>query len=185
MFTAAIATAFPDLPSPPPAVVTVSAKGGDYQCNSAMQVAGLLKAVAAAKGTKPPAPRDVATSVLANLPQTILIEKCDIGGPGFINIYLNQVYVEKMITWILLNGVQPPKHAKRTVCVDFSSPNIGEYTNLKTTARNNLQANNGINWKLYFHCFQPRKCTSVICGQRLSVNPFAGYSNTWATKCCD
>lgn len=125
MFTAAIAAAFPDLASPPPAVVTVSAKGGDYQCNSAMQVAGLLKAVAASKGSKPPAPRDVATAMLANLPQSILVEKCDVGGPGFINVYLNKVYVEKMITWILLNGIQPPNQAQRQVVVDFSSPNIG------------------------------------------------------------
>lgn len=125
VFTSAIASAYPDLTSPPEAAVSGSAKGGDYQCNSAMQVSGLLKGVFAAKGLKPPAPRDVATNILANLPQTVLIEKCDIGGPGFINIYLNKVYIEKMITWILLNGVQPPKQPKKSVVVDFSSPNIG------------------------------------------------------------
>lgn len=147
IFTAAIATAFPDLPSPPPAVVTVSAKGGDYQCNSAMQVAGLLKSVAAAKGSKPPAPRDVATAILANLSQTVLIEKCDIGGPGFINIYLNKVYVEKMITWILLNGIQPPKLPHRKVCVDFSSPNIGKLH--KSGDTNSIHLKNFIIFSLF------------------------------------
>lgn len=126
VFTAAITAAYPDLTSPPEAVITVSTKGGDYQCNSSMQIAGLLKNVSVSKGLKPPAPRDVATTILASLPQTILIEKCDIGGPGFINIYLNKAYIEKMITWILLNGVKPPKHVQQKVVVDFSSPNIGE-----------------------------------------------------------
>lgn len=128
IFTAAITAAYPDLIAPPQAAITVSAKGGDYQCNSSMQIAGLLKNILTSKGLKPPAPRKVASNILASLPQTILIEKCDIGGPGFINIYLNKAYIEKMITWILLNGVKPPKHVQQKVVVDFSSPNIGEYT---------------------------------------------------------
>lgn len=124
-FTSAISNAYPELQNIPEATIATSFKGGDYQCNSAMQVTGLLKNIFASQKLKAPSPKDVATKILENLPKTPLIEKCDIGGPGFINIYLNQSYVEKMITWILLNGVKPPKHDSKTVVVDFSSPNIG------------------------------------------------------------
>lgn len=127
IFSAAIATAFPEIPNPPEAAIAASqnAKFNDYQCNSSMQLAGLLKGIYAAKGGKPPSPRDIALKIVENLPKTPIIDKMDVSGPGFINIFLSEAYPEKILTSFLLNGVQPPKHAPKRVVVDFSSPNIG------------------------------------------------------------
>lgn len=127
VFTAAIAAAFPELSNPPEAVVAVGTnpKFNDYQCNSSMQLAGLLKSVYAAKGGKPPPPREIATKLIENLPKSPLIEKIDISGPGFINIFISKDYPEKILTSFLLNGIRPPKHTPKRVIVDFSAPNIG------------------------------------------------------------
>lgn len=91
-----------------------------------MKLAGLLKSIYAAKGEKPPPPRDIALKLIANLPKSPLIAKIDVSGPGFINIFLSKDYPEKILTSFLLNGVQPPKHTPKKVVVDFSSPNIGK-----------------------------------------------------------
>lgn len=128
LFNVAIATAFPELPNPPEALVVVgaNAKFNDYQCNSSMPLAAMLKPIYAAKGVKPPSPRDIALKIIENLPKTPLIERMDVSGPGFINIFLSKDYPEKILTSFLLNGIQPPKHPKKRVVVDFSSPNIGK-----------------------------------------------------------
>lgn len=128
IFSVAIAAAFPDLPNPPEAAVVVGSnpKFNDYQCNSSMQLAAVLKPIYAAKGEKPPSPRDIALKILANVPESPLIEKMDVSGPGFINIFLSKAYPEKILTSFLLNGVQPPKHTPKRAVVDFSSPNIAK-----------------------------------------------------------
>lgn len=128
IFTVAIATAFPELPNPPEAAVAVglNAKFNDYQCNSSMQLAALLKGIYAAKGEKPPSPRDIATKLIDCVPKSPLIETMNISGPGFINIFLSKAYPEKILTSFLLNGVQPPKCTRKKVIVDMSSPNIGK-----------------------------------------------------------
>lgn len=128
IFSFAIASAFPEITNPPKAIVVMStnAKFNDFQCNSAMPLAGLLKPIYAAKGSKPPAPRDIALKLLENLPPTPVIGKMNANGPGFINIFLNKAYPEKLLTSILLNGVKPPKYPQKKVVVDFSSPNIGK-----------------------------------------------------------
>lgn len=128
IFNAAIASAFPELPNPPEAAVafSVNSKYNDYQCNSSMQLAGLLKGIYAAKGGKPPPPRDIALKLIEHLPKTPIIEKMDVSGPGFINIFLSKAYPEKILTSFLLNGVQPPQYTKKRVVIDFSSPNIGK-----------------------------------------------------------
>lgn len=87
-----------------------------------MQLAKTL----AAPGTKPPSPRDIAVKILENLPKSPLVAKCEIAGPGFLNVYLERSYAERALTSILQNGVQPPKFRKQRVIVDFSSPNIGK-----------------------------------------------------------
>lgn len=128
IFNVAITAAFPDLPNPPQAAVVVGTnpKFNDYQCNSSMQLAAFLKPIYAAKGTKPPSPRDIALKIIENIPKTPLIERMDVSGPGFINIFLSKAYPEKILNSFLLNGIQPPKVAKKRVIVDFSSPNIGK-----------------------------------------------------------
>jgi len=54
------------------------ASHGDFACNVAMQLAKALKRN----------PREVAQSIIASLPASDLVEKTEIAGPGFINIFL-------------------------------------------------------------------------------------------------
>ncbi|KAK6183374.1 hypothetical protein SNE40_010870 [Patella caerulea] len=121
VFQVAILAAYPgqDLPK---ADVTSSAKFSDYQCNSAMSISQKLKTA----GVKCN-PRDVAQNIVNNLPKVDCIEKVDIAGPGFINIFLNREYVSQNVFKLLNTGVQPPPIGKRKrAVVDFSSPNIAK-----------------------------------------------------------
>lgn len=131
IFSFAISNAFPNISNLPPAIIApgTNPKFGDYQCNNSMQLAQFLKNSEEFRvgGVKLPSPHTIATKVLENLPKSPLIAKCDVAGPGFINIYLERSYAEKALTSILLNGVQAPKFDHHRVVVDFSSPNIGEF----------------------------------------------------------
>ena len=120
-FTQSITTCFPDLANPPCPILP-SSKGGDYQFNGAMAIAGLLKA----KGEKV-APRDVANKIVEQIPSSDLMEKLEVAGPGFVNIYINKTFIEQSLMKILEKGVLPPSGGqKRKVVVDFSSPNIAK-----------------------------------------------------------
>ncbi len=126
LFKVAVSEAYPDLPDAP-VPVTSSTKGGDYQFNGAMAIAGMLKA----KGTKTP-PRDVATKILSCLPkETEIVEKTEVAGPGFVNIFVKRSFVERVLTTVLRRGVRPPPLEKgdggsKRVVVDMSSPNIAK-----------------------------------------------------------
>ena len=76
-FTQAISATYPDLENCPCPILP-SSKGGDYQFNGAMAIAGLLKG----KGQKV-APRDVANKIVENVASNDLIEKMEVAGPGF------------------------------------------------------------------------------------------------------
>lgn len=123
LFGGAIAASYPELEHPPLAVTpSQQAKFGDYQCNSAMAMAQMLKA----KGAKVN-PREIAEKIVKNLPENELIEKMEIAGPGFINVHLKRAFVSQLLSNLLVNGVQPPPlHKKKRVVVDFSSPNIAK-----------------------------------------------------------
>jgi arginyl-tRNA synthetase len=120
VFTIAIRSAYPSLSSAP-IVIAESSKAGDYQCNSAMPICQLLKA----EGIKA-SPRDIATKVVENVPASPLINKMDIAGAGFINIFLSPEYAISAIASILKDGVNPPPAKRQRVIVDFSSPNIAK-----------------------------------------------------------
>ncbi len=51
---------------------------GDFACNAALQLAKVLKRN----------PRELAQSILASLPASEWVEKTEIAGPGFINVFL-------------------------------------------------------------------------------------------------
>lgn len=129
VFSVAISSAFPEIVNAPAAVIApgTNPKFGDYQCNNSMGIVALLKNTDECKSgaKKPPSPRDVALKILEHLSSSPIIEKCDVAGPGYINIYLNRTYAETALNAVLLNGVQPPTTTKKRVIVDFSSPNIG------------------------------------------------------------
>lgn len=123
IFGEAISSAYPDLENPPLAVTpSQQAKFGDYQCNSAMAMSQMMKA----KGLKV-SPREIAEKIVQNIPNNDLIEKTEIAGPGFINVHLKRNFVSKLLSNVLVNGVQPPPlQKKKKVIVDFSSPNIAK-----------------------------------------------------------
>lgn len=123
VFEVAIASAYTDLEDPPVAI-TISGnnpKFGDYQCNSAMAISQLLKA----KNIKTN-PREVANNILNKTPTSPLIERMEVAGAGFINIYLNKAFVEHVLSSILRFGVKPPPTKRERIVIDFSSPNIAK-----------------------------------------------------------
>ncbi|MDO4450728.1 MAG: arginine--tRNA ligase [Moraxella sp.] len=90
---------------------------GDYQANASM---GLAKKV----GKNP---REVAQSILDNLPSNELIAKTEIAGPGFINIFLSDEFLAKSAQTARLDerlGVHSTQ--AQTVVVDYSSPNVAK-----------------------------------------------------------
>lgn len=124
IFNAAIASAFPTLQNHPTVIVAgtnPNPKFGDYQCNSAMSISRMLSA----QGDKM-SPRDIAVKITQNLLPSPLVERCEIAGAGFINIFLNKTYGINAITSILRNGVRPITVKKQRIVVDFSSPNIAK-----------------------------------------------------------
>ncbi|XP_063341522.1 arginine--tRNA ligase, cytoplasmic [Pelmatolapia mariae] len=123
VFGEAIRVSCPELDNPPLSIApSQQAKFGDYQCNSAMSMSQMLKA----KGTKMN-PREIAERIIKNLPDNELVQKTEVAGPGFINIYLQKTFVSKQLSNVLINGVQPPPlPSKKKVVVDFSSPNIAK-----------------------------------------------------------
>lgn len=115
--------AYPSITNAPVSVQpSQQEKFGDYQCNNAMVIAQQLKAQGASVS-----PRVVAQQIQANIPPNDIIEKVEIAGPGFINIFLKKSYVAPLISTILTDGVQPPPGGKRKrVVIDMSSPNIAK-----------------------------------------------------------
>lgn len=78
---------------------------GDFATNIAMQLAGIAKK----------APRKIAEEIVEMIDmKTVSIEKIDIAGPGFINIFMNHQYLTPLIPTILA--------AKD----DYGKTNIGE-----------------------------------------------------------
>lgn len=123
IFEVAIMSAYPDLEDPP-IVLTLSGnnpKFGDYQCNSSMAISQLLKA----KNIKSN-PKEVANNILNKTPTSPLVEKIEVAGAGFLNIYLNKSSAEHILNCILRFGIKPPPVKKEKCIVDFSSPNIAK-----------------------------------------------------------
>uniref|UniRef100_A0A1B6CD65 Probable arginine--tRNA ligase, cytoplasmic n=1 Tax=Clastoptera arizonana TaxID=38151 RepID=A0A1B6CD65_9HEMI len=123
LFTKAIHIAYPDVPDPlVPVTEATQEKFGDYQCNAAMPLVGILKT----HGIKIN-PRQIAEKIIQNVPQSQIIEKLEIAGPGFINIWLKKDYVQNAVINLIKYGVKPPPlFRKLKVVVDFSAPNIAK-----------------------------------------------------------
>ena len=107
-----------------PAVVKTSARPefGDYQANGIMGAAKKL-------GMNP---RELATKVVAQLEQTSeindLVEKFEIAGPGFINIYLKNSWLAERVEQTLTAdnlGIEKTSNPE-TVVIDYSAPNLAK-----------------------------------------------------------
>ncbi|MGH0185464.1 UNVERIFIED_CONTAM: hypothetical protein FKN15_018005 [Acipenser sinensis] len=66
----------------------------------------ILKKMMKSKGQKV-SPREIAENIVKNIPDNEIIEKVEIAGPGFINVHLRKDFVSKLLTSLLVNGVQP------------------------------------------------------------------------------
>ena len=89
---------------------------GDYQCNFAMINSKII-------GDNP---RKIAEEIKNNFPYGDVIEKLEIAGPGFINIFLSDKYISNSIKKIGENYDFSFLNRKGKVIVDFSSPNIAK-----------------------------------------------------------
>ncbi len=106
-------------PEGSPAAVRQSAKAqfGDYQANGVMGVAKRL-------GTNP---REFAQKVLEHLDLDGIAEKCEIAGPGFINIFLSKTWLAAQAETALTDerlGVSA--ETTQTIVVDYSAPNVAK-----------------------------------------------------------
>ena len=92
-------------------------KFGDYQCNFAMMNSKIIGK----------SPRIIAEEIQQNLIENDVIEKLEIAGPGFINIFLKESFLDSYIQKI---GKEKYDFSflnlKGDVIVDFSSPNIAK-----------------------------------------------------------
>lgn len=100
-------------------VVATTVDGfGDYQCNAAMGLASVLKQN----------PRQIAQSVVDGAPQHEAVEKLEVAGPGFINIYLSDAWIAVQIVGMAGDerlGV-PATGQGQTVVMDYGAPNIAK-----------------------------------------------------------
>ncbi len=91
---------------------------GDYQFNGAMALAKSLKRK----------PRDIAQSIVEAIEDNDILERVEIAGPGFINLYIRNDWLEKALKSIAYDerlGVKPKETPQRVV-VDYSSPNMAK-----------------------------------------------------------
>ncbi|EDW63260.2 probable arginine--tRNA ligase, cytoplasmic [Drosophila virilis] len=123
VFTQAIATAYPRFSNVPAIIAAVNAspKFGDYQCNNAMGLSKKMKDEGINKS-----PRDIGLEIQRCCPASPIIEKIEVAGPGFVNIFLSKEFAVSSLTRMLREGVKPPKVPRKRILVDFSSPNIAK-----------------------------------------------------------
>lgn len=84
------------------------ASHGDFACNVAMQLSKTLKRN----------PRELAASIIAALPASELLDKAEIAGPGFINLFLEPAAWQGLAAHVLAH---PGKHGS-----DYGACNIGQ-----------------------------------------------------------
>ena len=90
----------------------------DYQANAAMALGKRLG--------RPP--REIAAAILRELHLEDACERVEIAGPGFLNLYLRDAYVERELAETAKDGRLgvTPEAAPETVVVDYSSPNVAK-----------------------------------------------------------
>ena len=89
---------------------------GDLSCNIAMVLAKRAGM----------APKELASKLIAALPDNALVDRCDIAGPGFINFYINPSHHTEVVRTILESGTaygRTDTGGGRRVQVEFVSAN--------------------------------------------------------------
>lgn len=97
---------------------TTNVKFGDFQCNASMGLAKLLKLP----------PRAIAEKMVDAAGTPDCVDRLEIAGPGFINIFLKNDQLARYLEQVekdAKHGV-PQVGAGRTVVIDYSSPNVAK-----------------------------------------------------------
>lgn len=92
------------------------ASHGDYACNLAMQLAKPLRK----------SPRDIANALIAALPKSGVVEKVEIAGAGFINVFITKAAKQEVVRGVLqaaANFGRINAGAGKKVGVEFVSAN--------------------------------------------------------------
>jgi arginyl-tRNA synthetase len=92
------------------------ASHGDYACNLAMQLAKPLRK----------SPRDIANALIAALPKSDVVEKVEIAGAGFINVFITKAAKQEVVRGVLqaaANFGRIDAGAGKKVGVEFVSAN--------------------------------------------------------------
>jgi arginyl-tRNA synthetase len=117
LFTAALAKVAPQQPATIIDFVRPKqATHGDFSCAAAMQLTRLLER----------APREIARALVEALPKSDWVDRMEIAGPGFINIYLRPEAKQNVVHTILRGGEAYGRSTRgmgNKVVVEFVSAN--------------------------------------------------------------
>ena len=117
MLAEGIARVAPD--AAPPAIVLErpkQAKHGDYSTNAALQLAKALKRN----------PRDLAADLVAALPRSPLLERAEVAGAGFVNLFVSDAARQSVVARVLDEGDRYGSSTRgggEKVIVEFVSAN--------------------------------------------------------------
>jgi len=119
ILSAAVAAAFPEHAGADPVIrPATNPTFGDYQANGAM---GLAKKVGLP-------PRDVAATIIENLPANDVLDRPLVAGPGFVNLRVTDAWLSAEISGLVGDehlGIQAATRPE-TVVVDYSAPNVAK-----------------------------------------------------------
>lgn len=97
-------------------IETPNPEFGDYACNTAMTLARAARK----------APRQVAEAIFAHIPENDILERVEIAGPGFLNLYLKPDWLLRTVRHVMRDGAHfgyNSRHAGRKVLIEFVSAN--------------------------------------------------------------
>ena len=121
LITTAFRISFPELLNFEAKVIS-SDKFADFQCNDVLPLSVEFK-----KAGKNLKPRDIAETVINNVPKNQVIQDMEIAGPGYININIRAETISGFVKQTVLEQqAKPPILDSLRVVVDFSSPNIAK-----------------------------------------------------------
>ena len=118
VFYNAIHKAFPEKEVKPLEItIATNEKFGDFQTNFAMMNSKVIGGN----------PRKIAEELVNNIPENEVIEKLEIAGPGFINIFLKDSFVSKYVGLMTSEKYEFKElDTHGDIIIDYSSPNIAK-----------------------------------------------------------
>lgn len=118
VFMTAIKKIYPDKELKPIEItIATNEKFGDFQTNFAMMNSKIIGGN----------PRKIAESIVSEIENSPVIEKLEIAGPGFINIFIKDEYLAEYVSKMGTERFEFSElNTKGDVIIDYSSPNIAK-----------------------------------------------------------